>query len=195
MNLPENWPQGFSYSPISLYLGISQNLFRHLLSTTHPESRNRIAPCIENQTVHLHLAIRKITENFRCFGKMPHPLVGQYGVFAHEKIPKETELGEYVGEVSFGKEDSEIPRIFKGVHCWRASFGSFLLHISSERIANELAFINDFRGVQKDPNVRPKWILHRGAHYFGFETIREIGPMEELLVDYGKTWEKTRGLA
>ena len=182
---PKNWPTGFSYSPVSSYLGISENLFRHLLSSPVPENKHRIAVCIENQNAHPHLEIRKITD-------AAHPLAGQYGVFAKDKIPNETELGEYVGEIFFGSS-YENSRPIKGVHCWRAMFGSFTVNISSERIANELAFINDYRGLQKNPNVRTKWILHRGFYYFGYETAMDIEPMEELLVDYGKTWEKIRG--
>ena len=89
---PKNWPTGFSYSPVSSYLGISENLFRHLLSSPVPENKHRIAVCIENQNAHPHLEIRKITD-------AAHPLAGQYGVFAKDKIPNETELGEYVGEI------------------------------------------------------------------------------------------------
>ena len=186
MKTPKNWPSGFRYSPVSIHLGISANMFRNLLSSPLPESKHRIADCIERQNVHPHLEIRKISD-------ISHPLAGQHGVFSTAQIANGTELGEYVGEIFFGQESYEEPRCFKGVHCWRAIFGPFTLNISSERIANELAFINDYRGLQKHPNVRAKWILHRGFYYFGFETARQIEPMEELLVDYGKTWEKTRG--
>ena len=127
---------------------------------------------------------------------MPHPLSDsevfpgheQHGVFAKRKISKGAELGEYVGEISFGLENLKSFHPFKGVHCWRVQFGDVGLNISSKKIANELAFINDYRGLRDTPNVRPTWILHRGVFYFGYETIREIEPMEELLIDYGKTF-------
>jgi len=111
-------------------------------------------------------------------------------VFAQDAIPAETEIGEYVGEIALGKEAIEEALPFKGVHCWKVPFGSIFLYISSERIANELAFVNDYRGIGREPNVRKKWILHRASYYFGFETIRDVKPGEELLVDYGKTWSR-----
>ena len=195
MKLPKNWPKGFQYSPVSVHVGVSSNIFRHLLFSPEAECQTKTAVRIETQTVHPHLAILKITEKLKHRGKIPHPLAGQYGVFAKKKIPQCTELGEYVGEIFFSQHHLEAPECYKGVHCWRASFGPFMLNISSERIANELAFINDFRGLKEEPNVRTKWLLHQGNYHFGFETIRQIEPMEELLIDYGKTWAKTRGIA
>ena len=178
MSLPRNWPPGFRYAPTSVYEDVSAHFFRHLLVSPDPASQNRIAPCIEERRVHPLLSIQKIEK--------PHPLAGQFGVFAQGKIPAGAELGEYAGIVSFGQRKEKRP--FKGVHCWRVPFGQAVFHVASDEVANELAFINDFRGLQERPNVRTTWILHRGSYYFGFETIREIEPMEELLVDYGKTW-------
>ena len=45
-----------------------------------------------------------------------------------------------------------------------------------------------YRGLKEAPNVKTKWIIHRGIAYFGYETIREIEKDEELVVDYGKEW-------
>lgn len=192
--LPLNWPPGFEYSPVSIYRGVAANLFRHLLSSPDPQSADISIPCIADHKVHPHLEIRKITQSLQHLGKIPHPLVGQNGVFALKKIQAHTILGEYVGEIFFSQESSDTPVSFKDVHCWRATFEALTIHISSKRFANELAFTNDFRGLQSEPNTRPKWILHCGIFYFGYETIREIEPMEELLVDYGKTWETKRGV-
>ena len=196
--LPINWPAHFEYSPISISVDISANLLRHLLSSDDLASQTKIVSCIEKQRVHPHLRIQKITKNLRYRGPMPHPLSdleifpghGQHGVFAKCKIPKGAELGEYVGMISFGCKNFEPFQSFKGVHCWRVEFGVVVLNICSEHIANELAFINDYRGLGDAPNVRSAWILHRGGYYFGYETTRVIEPMEELLADYGKLWAK-----
>jgi SET domain len=182
-----NWPPGFRYSPVSIYRGVAANLFVHFLSSPDPAGLHIIDPFLESQTVHSNLEIRKIEDP-------SHLLIGQYGVFAALAIPAHLPIGEYVGEIFFNPGDASSSP-YKGVHCWRVAFGSLVLHISSTEFANELAFINDFRDLGKAPNVRPAWILHRGVYHFCYETLREILPQEEVLVDYGKSWEKKWNLA
>ncbi|MBS0624748.1 MAG: hypothetical protein JSS32_01705 [Verrucomicrobia bacterium] len=192
---PVNWPLSFTYSPTSVYTDLSANLLKNFLSSPNPADHLHISPVIEEGRVHPHLQILKITKTLEYKGPKPHPLAEleafaghtHCGLFAINPIPKETELGEYVGEISIGQQEESGTR---GVHCWHAQFRDFWVNISSERICNELAFANDFRGLQAAPNARIKWILHRGSYYFGFETIQAIEAGEEILVDYGKTWEK-----
>lgn len=197
MKLPRNWPAHFRYCPSSICFDLSENLLRSILSAGAEDAHTKISPRIETRTVDPRLQIRKITKTLRYAGPKPHPLSLskklERGVFAKEKIPEGTELGEYVGEISFGKETLDPPSHFKGFHCWKATFKNFSVHIFSGNIANELAFINDYRGLKDGPNVRPHWILHRDVYYFGYITTRDIEPMEELVTDYGKTWEQTKG--
>lgn len=196
---PLNWPVSFIYSPTSIYLDINANFLRNILSSPNPADLNRISPTIEEMRVHPHLKILKITLDLDYKGPKPHPLAEKEafkghvhrGLFASKPIPQETELGEYVGEVSFGAQESIGSR---GVHCWHVKFHHFAINISSEKICNELAFANDYRGLNEAPNVATKWILNRGSYYFGFETLRKIEAGEEILVDYGLTWSKKRSL-
>lgn len=197
MKEPINWPKAFYYTPTSIPLGISLNFLRHVLAG---KNREWISERIASGTVHPALRIERITKELRYKGPTPHPLADtsvfpghpQHGVFALANIPKDTELGEYAGEISFGRL-LEKPAVFKGVHCWKVHFHELILTVSSANFANELAFINDFRSLSGAPNVRAKWILHQGSYYFGYETTREIEPEEELLADYENLWEKTRG--
>lgn len=183
ISCPENWPENLQYARTSNYSGISAHLFRHILASPDPKSHEAFAPCIEEERAHPHLSIRIL--------ESPHLLAGQRGLFSTKIIPAGTNLGEYVGKISFGQEPDQ--RLLRGVRCWRVPFGPHILHISSHEVANELAFTNDFRGIAEHPNVRPTWIMHRGVYYFGYESIREIKPGEELLIDYGKTWGKKWG--
>jgi hypothetical protein len=51
-----------------------------------------------------------------------------------------------------------------------------------------MTFVNDFRGLGPSPNVHWKWMIHEGIYYFGYATLRDIEPNEELLVNYGASW-------
>ncbi len=193
MKLPINWPINFQYSPISVSVDVSIVLMRRLLSLAKAEDKEKISPWIEQECVHPDIRIEKITCNLTYKGPRPHPLADseifpghvQHGVFALRKIPKGTQLGEYVGEIAFDTKSLTPTERFKGVHRWEVQFGGLALYISSAHIANELAFVNDYHGLQPQPNVRPTWIEHRGQGYLGYETLRDIEPLEEILTDYG----------
>jgi len=174
--IPEHWPSDFSYSPESIYVGLPANLLMSILSS---EDTSTLSSCIEEKKVHPHLQLQTL--------QSPHPLAGERGVFATQMIPLNTELGEYVGEVFLGNQDLDFS---KGIRCWLAHLNGILINISSHRISNELGFVNDYRGLGKGPNVGTAWILHRGIYHFGFRTLRTIDVGEELLIDYGQTWEK-----
>lgn len=180
------WPKGFTYSPVSVCHEVHPSFLEQVFFTGNPEDADRTVLCIENRCVHSALRIKKVVK--------PHPLAGkevfeghpQHGVFAMKPIPQDTELGEYVGEIQFS--DTNLGH--GGVYCWHFSVNGFAVSVNSRRLANELSFINDFRGIGEAPNVETAWIVHRGRYYFGYKTIREVARGEELLVDYGITWEK-----
>lgn len=172
---PENWSEEFTYSPISIYHGFAD----HVLFSNAAEDLAKFAPCIEEKRVHPHMKIQILEEG--------HLIAGQRGVFATDRIEPFTQLGEYVGEVYIGDGTPDMfPR--KDIHCWYANRNGINIQISSHRVANELAFINDFRDISPEPNVGLQWIIHKGSYHFGFVSLRSIEPGEELLVDYGHKW-------
>src|SRR3990167_3755576 len=183
---PINWPKSFTYAPTSIIRDIHPNFLFHYLWVNN----DSISLLIETQSVHPHLQIKEL--------KPPHPLAGketfkghvQHGLFALEKIQKNTELGEYVGEMCLVRPDDTS--VENGVYLWTiiVRVNEPALRIYSGKIANELTFVNDYRGIQKKPNVSGKGIAHRGRCYFGYETIRDIELGEELLIDYGDAWAK-----
>jgi hypothetical protein len=184
---PVNWPKGFIYASTSISLDIHPSILQHLFTSPNPEDREKISPCIEQLSVHPAIQIKQLSS--------PHPLAGkdvfeghpQHGVFALDLICKGEEIGEYVGEIQMGHTSDSG---HGGVYCWRILVNELILNIYSRRIANELSFINDFRGLAEAPNVQTRLIAHRGLYYFGYEAICDILPSEELLIDYGSSWGK-----
>jgi hypothetical protein len=191
-NQPKNWPGRYTYSSESVGVDINIGLLRLLLFSPYPEDQAKITPCIEEKRVHPHLEIRTITPSLSYKGPKPHPLAhlqmpdGQphRGLFAREKIPKGTALGEFVGEISLFSYDSLEGK--SGTYTWIAKWkNQYLICIDSRKMANEMMYINDYRGLQEAPNTHLQWLVNRGLCYFGCTTTRDIEPDEEIALFYG----------
>lgn len=186
--VPINWPKEFTYARTSVSPDLHPSILQNLFACPSSDDRERISPRIENQSVHPAIQIELLAP--------PHPLAGkevfeghpQHGVFARMPIPKGEEIGEYVGEIQMGPRDGLGQG---GVYCWRIWVNRMIFNIYSRKVANELSFINDFRGLAEQPNVQTTLIVHRGLYYFGYEALRDILASEELLIDYGAAWEKS----
>ncbi len=186
---PKNWPKAFQYSPTCVCRDLNENLLQHYLQTQGAQLLLR-KKAIE---IHPDIEIQKITYEFTYNGTLPHPLAGQdvfeghaqHGVFAKGKIAKGTILGAYVGEIFLTKERIS-DSLFKqaGIYCWHLFLRGIWLYIYSRKIANELTFVNDFHGLGQEPNVQGKWLQNQGYYFFGYETTKEIEPMQEILIDY-----------
>jgi hypothetical protein len=185
--LPKNWPSAFQYSPVPISQDLHENLLQRYFLASSLDRKEA-----EEKRVHLDLEIQKISSDF-FYRNSLHPLAGQdafeghaqHGVFATKRIAKGTPLGEYVGEVFLTKRgltESAIGQ--KGFYCWHLLFKDLWIHIYSGRIANELTFVNDFHGLAEKPNVRGQWRVSGGFYYFGYESMEEIEPKEEILIDY-----------
>lgn len=177
---PKNWPSSFTYAPLPICKDIHPSILHHILTTGNPDDANIISYFVEKKKVHSGLNIKAL--------KPPHPLAGQHGLFAKKALSSKTEIGIYSGEILLIEESCSPTKDQEGVYCWNLKINQFQLNINSRKFANELVFINDFRGISSAPNVRHKLIIHRGCYYFGIETIGDIEANEELLIDYGATW-------
>jgi SET domain-containing protein len=161
-------------------------ILSHLLSTGKEEDLVIIHPLIEQETVHPHLEIRPILEK-------AHPLFSsscpQRGLFAREKIPSGTDLGSYAGRISLKSADWKFEE-GNYDYCLVIPLGRYYYIVDGRKWANEMAFINDYRGIAKEPNICASTVVHRGCYYPMLSTLRTIFPGEELLWDYGKgyTW-------
>jgi hypothetical protein len=198
--IPKHWPKGFSYAKESTIHQLHPSLRPIYLFSENPDDAHRISHVVENKCVHPDIEILPITKDLKYLGPNPHPLVDcktkrnhiQRGVFATKKIPSGTELGEYVGEMHFHSSKKSLEEaILKqnpSEYSWIAKKRDFFVLIDSKTLANELAFINDFRGLKPSSNVKAEWIVHRGSFYYGYITTCDIEPGEELLTDYGEEY-------
>lgn len=197
MMIPKNWPGKHSYSPESVGAEIHIALLRLALYSDALEDRNTITPCIEEKKAHPSIEIRQITSRLFYQGPKPHPLADlkdsegrdQYGVFAKKKIPKGAPLGECVGEVSLlslSAAKEKAGSSYNWIVNWK---NRVFLCIDSRKIANEMMYVNDYRGLQDAPNAYLAWMINRGFYYLGYAALRDIERNEEIVIDYGKEWE------
>ena len=187
---PKNWPDGFVYARRCLSSQLHPCLLEEFIKTGREEDGEVISPLIERGLIHSHISLVKITPCMKhplshsTYGKRAH-----YGVFASAAIDLGVELGEYVGELQV--LSANWKHSFKDFdHAWTLEHGPFLFVLNAKKVANELAFLNDYRGLGKEPNVKPKWVVHRGRYHLVFETIKRVRAMEELLIDYGEGYWK-----
>ena len=185
---PKRWPKRLVYARESIAPEINISLLRSYFHTNNPSDYQKHSWVIEEKCVYPHLAIKKL--------QIPHPLALQktkkgysnYGVFATEKIKAGVELGEYVGELLLRSRDYVTQNHHLNTPCseysWSILAGNLLLTIDCHHIANELAFVNDYRGINPNPNVQMKAIIHKGLKYYGYVTVCEIQKGEEILANY-----------
>jgi SET domain-containing protein len=196
---PRHWPKSFVYSRESISPNINLDFLRFCLSSENP---HQIVPLLEEKKTHPDIKLLPLSSKHLSF----HPLLNsisprghvQRAVFAQKLISAGTLLGEFVGEISLlSKEECSIffEQERPSEYSWIAAIKNYLFFVEPRTVANELAFINDFRGIKEQPNVTPQWIVHRGSYHFVYVTKEEIQAGDELLVDYGDNywmaWEKS----
>lgn len=193
---PRHWPRNFFYSSESVSQEVHIDLIRLLLSSKNNAALEHIEEVLESKRVHPHIQILPIdTRRFK-----DHPLLGKNtkqghvprGVFAKESISLGVVLGEYVGEIRLFTQGENPLELFKGLdvseYAWVANIQEYFYYVEPRLYANELAFVNDYRGIRSSPNVTTEWVIHRGRYYFCYSTTDEINTGEELVVDYGEEY-------
>lgn len=172
------WPAEFIYTPLPFSSELHPALFWSLLAAETIEEQ--IHPLIENQRVHPFLEVRKLTDPH-------HRLQGQRGLFAKDHIVQDSDLGTYAGEM---KLLNPCFSIAKGnwTYALIGWLGPYYLLINAEKYANEMAFMNDYRGICKEPNVAMRTVVHRGVYFPMFYALKEISAGDELLWDYGDAY-------
>ncbi len=199
--IPKSWPKRLIYARESVSVEIAHSILQHCLRSK-AEDADRISRVIEEKSVHPHLQIKKITSSLKIDGLQVHPLANKktlrghshYGIFSTERIPSGTELGEYVGEISLVNPKDFIRTVSNTTqfseYKWVVSANNLYFEIDAQKIANECALINDYRGLRCGPNVKMAPIVHRGFIYFGYVASRDIAKGEEILADYGEAFYK-----
>jgi hypothetical protein len=185
---PLNWPKEFIYTKAPFSDDLHPMILNHLLSTGKEDDLEKIHPLIEKEAVHPDLEIKTITD-------ADHPLASptnpQRGLFAKKEIPEGSDLGTYAGEITLMNANFEFK---KGDYDYALvlNLSSFYYVVNSRKCANEMVFINDYRGIAKAPNVKAAITVHKGVYYPMFCTITPILPGQELLWDYGNNYWKMR---
>ena len=176
---PRHWPSSHHYISESFSEDLHPTFFSHLLLAVGEEDQT--IPLLEEKSVHLSLQIKKLST--------PHPLAGELGLFASEAIPAHTPLGAYAGKLRLIDHCWPIdPK--ECDYAWTLKLQRFMFIIDAKTHGNELAFVNDFRGLAPQPNTIPKWVVHNSTYHLIFETASPIAAGEELLIDYGADYWK-----
>ncbi|KAI9014043.1 hypothetical protein DFJ74DRAFT_758127 [Hyaloraphidium curvatum] len=115
-----------------------------------------------------------------------HPACGQRGLFATKAFPPRTLLCEYAGDLCLSESPGSNYAVRLGSLC-----------VDAARGGNAARFANDFRGVAGKPNAGfGEWTdADCGEVRMGlFALDRGIARGEEVLLSYGKSFWRERGL-
>ena len=161
VNIPKNWP---SSSEITYKNTVTyQGTTSDAMKTHH--------------TLKDFVYIKKISDK-------THPLYGQFGVFAKKGFQQYDIVAQYTGNLV----RSDLSKDYRG-----SPYTAFLCEsydINADRSGNETRFINDYRGIQKKPNVALRTGIVNKKPVVLFICSKDISPGDEILTDYGtQYWE------
>lgn len=168
---PKGWPADVVYISASMY---HSSMPKEIISQLRGSKPSKgVPPCAL-------VRIRRIDE-------AGHPAKGQSGLFATKKIPPNTFILFYLGEVhadprEASNYDLSLFRTQEGI-----SIG-----VDAQKMGNEARFINDYRQVAAKPNAIFKEVrTEDGELRMGiWSATTEIKKGGEILVSYGKNWWK-----
>ncbi|PVG02294.1 hypothetical protein CPB86DRAFT_780712 [Serendipita vermifera] len=194
VKVPKNWPAGIKYmDEPQFHSSITRPLLTRLCSNHDPRIP-RISMDQQYSGVNKWVHIESIA--------LPsHPAHGQCGLFASRKIPPNTLILFYIGEVH--AETRETSDYDLSLLKTTSDDGSFTVHIGidAQCMGNEARFINDYRGVKERPNAVFKEVVvvvsNRGGkgdsgggelRMSVWSGSKPIGKGDEIVVSYGKGW-------
>ena len=120
----------------------------------------------------------------RRINNISHPVNNHFGLYATKEWEPIEIVGQYTGELKTGDVGGR----------YVASITPYtthsLYHIDAENIGNEMRFINDYRGISSEPNVKLTSTFIDRLPRVIVITIKPIHIDEELLLDYGEDYWK-----
>ncbi|EPQ60978.1 hypothetical protein GLOTRDRAFT_69073 [Gloeophyllum trabeum ATCC 11539] len=175
---PTNWPTNVQYIPQQCYH--SSVPLEALSYIRGPLGKNASLKSTNNGRSS-SVIIRTITDP-------SHPAVGQCGLFAAKKIPPNTHIIDYSGEVHGDDRDSDYD-----LSLYRTQDG-LSIGIDALSFGNEARFINDYRGIRSKPNAvfQDRRTDAGELRMSVWSTSLPIKKGQEILVSYGKGWWKAR---
>jgi hypothetical protein len=123
------------------------------------------------------IEIRDITD-------ISHPVCGGKGVYSTQKWETFDIVGQYTGEIKLDSKGGEYVAFLQDVNTH--TFYS----VDAKAKGNELRYINDYRNIASEPNVKLTITYIDKMPRVLIIVIKDIGVDDELLLDYGKDyWE------
>jgi SET domain-containing protein len=121
-----------------------------------------------------------------------HPAHGQHGLFATKKIPPQTLIVEYIGEV----HSDERPTSDYDISLYRFPGGENV-GVDAATMGNEARFVNDYRGIRPKPNAQfaDRWTASGDLRMGIWSLASGIRKGDEIVVSYGKSWWAARTLS
>ncbi|KAF9056656.1 hypothetical protein BJ165DRAFT_1435329 [Panaeolus papilionaceus] len=175
---PKNWPHNVDYiCELRYHKSVSPGILRQIRE--QPSTSNLLIPAPINQT---KVIIRAISDS-------SHPANGQFGLFAAQKIPPNSHIIDYFGEVHCDERSESV----YDLSLCRLS-DNISVGIDASRMGNQARFVNDYRGISKKPNaVFLDGKTSSGDYRMSVWSCKEvIKKGEEILVSYGKSWWQSR---
>jgi len=171
---PSCWPTDVQYlDRFAYHSSVTPQVRSYIQGSPQPTTSSNIRSLVH---------IRRISDT-------SHPVSGQYGLFASKKIPPNTHILDYFGEIHC----EDRPNSNYDLSLYRSQDGTNV-GIDASTVGNEARFINDYRGVQDKPNalfVNGRTTLGelRMSVWSGTAAIKKG---DEILVSYGKGWWRAR---
>lgn len=118
-----------------------------------------------------------------------HPAHGQHGLFATRKIPPQTLIVEYIGEV----HSDDRPASDYDISLYRFPGGENV-GVDATAMGNEARFVNDYRGIRPKPNAQftDRWTASGDLRMGIWSLSSGIRKGDEIVVSYGKSWWAAR---
>jgi hypothetical protein len=120
-----------------------------------------------------------------------HPAHGQHGLFTTKKIPPQTLIVEYIGEV----HSDERPTSDYDISLYRFPGGESV-GVDAAVMGNEARFVNDYREIRPRPNAQfvDRWTASGDLRMSIWSLTVGIRKGDEIVVSYGKSWWAARSL-
>jgi len=177
--VPKNWPKDVRYLEAPVY---------------HKSVPKEIVTQLHNISLQLGVVSPSniAWTQIRQIHTEAHPACGQLGLFAARKIPSNTMLLWYLGEVHMelretSDYDLSLMKRNDGVN----------VGIDAQYMGNEARCINDYRGVAERPNALFKEVRSDSGELrmSVWSGSKGVAKNDEILVSYGKGWWNARSKA
>jgi hypothetical protein len=180
--VPKNWPKDVQYLDAPVYhTSVPKEIVTQLRNSATISPQLPVVSASGTTWTQ----IRQIRTN-------AHPACGQLGLFAARKIPPNTMLLWYLGEVHMEpREGSDYDLSLMKTN------GGVNIGIDAQYMGNEARCINDYRGVAERPNAVFREVKSdKGELRMSvWSGSKGVGKNDEILVSYGKGWWNARSQA